>query len=359
MRRNLTDAAFWILAVLVLLWTVLPPPRAWVESLYSHGLYRWIAGCLVPVGDLAPFSLGALALVLVIPLGSVLLLRSLQRRRRQRTPWGRWSFRGLRKLAASVVVGYAAFLLVWGANYRRQPVEVQLQLDEGEIDTDEVHSFVERLVAMIERDAPTAGERDVARALASVRESLSRFLEDLHGHPPPLPTRVKALPAGFLLSFATSGTIVPVFLEAQTDAAMTDDWFLGVAAHELAHVAGYAGEADADLIGTIAGLRAEDPFARYAAALHALGRFLRALPRNARESVRSALPRVARSDLEARRKVALRYRRAGLVHLHQKVYDVYLHSQGVEAGIEDYSRTVELLVRARRKSLLPIAPRSE
>ena len=37
---------------------------------------------------------------------------------------------------------------------------------------------------------------------------------------------------------------------------------------EVAHLAGYCGEADANLVGFLAGLRAGDRFARYATALH-------------------------------------------------------------------------------------------
>ena len=91
---------------------------------------------------------------------------------------------------------------------------------------------------------------------------MSRFLEGLHGYAPTLPRRVKKLPPGTLLFFGRSGSILPIFLEAHADGAMHDAWFLRTAAHELAHVAGFSGEADADVVGFLAGLRADDRFAR-------------------------------------------------------------------------------------------------
>ena len=52
------------------------------------------------------------------------------------------------------------------------------------------------------------------------------------------------------------------------------------------------------------------------------------------------------------REVAVRYYKPALARPLSSLYDRYLRSQGVEAGVKDYDRVVTLLVYARRRGLL-------
>ena len=64
---------------------------------------------------------------------------------------------------------------------------------------------------------------------------------------------------------------------------------VATAAHELAHVAGYCGEADADAVGVLAGLASDDALARYATALAAFRRVCGALDESQRKPLFDAL----------------------------------------------------------------------
>ena len=351
--------------LLLTLWTVVPPAPLRVERLYSRGIYPWIAAVLVPLGDLVPFPLGWGAVALGVLLLPVVVFRSWRRCRAAGACPGRWLAAGLGRAGVWAVLGYAAFVFLWGANYRRLPIEEQLGLaapagEEAAAEDDggetarrrQVESLVAALVVAIRRNVPPPGERDAGRALEAIRRALYRSLSSWHGVAPVLPGKVKRLPSGSLLRFGTSGMILPLFLEAHTDGALTDVDHLGVAAHELAHVGGLSGEADAELAAIIAGLEADDRYARYAVALQAFRRCAWQLLPEARKRFEAALPRQARSDLEAMRAVAARYATPALRKLQRRSYDVFLRSQGVEAGVRDYSRVVELLVLARRRGLL-------
>ena len=71
------------LVAILLLWTFLPLPPGWIESLYSRGLYRFVSASLVSVGDSVPFPLGGVLLIGLAVALPVLVVVSLRRSRRR------------------------------------------------------------------------------------------------------------------------------------------------------------------------------------------------------------------------------------------------------------------------------------
>ncbi len=179
------------------------------------------------------------------------------------------------------------------------------------------------------------------------------LVERWQGSSPPLPRRVKLLPAGTLLTFGFSGLTTPI-LEPHVDAAQPGPGFLAVAAHELAHCAGFCSEADADLIAAVAGLGASDAYARYSVALHLFRHFSSHLDPAEQAKAASALPDRARRDIEAMEAAVARYRVAPLANVQREFYDAYLRSQGLEHGTREYSFIVRLLVAAERKGIVKL-----
>jgi hypothetical protein len=323
-----------------------------VERWYSRGIYPWIARAVVPLADLVPFSAG-LALYVLAPLGVVAwIVASRVRSRRSGVRLGRWGAGMLGKAAAAAVVLYAWFIAVWGAGYRREKIEVRLGLAGPTATAEEVSRVAAALARRVADDFVEPALRREEEALGSLRESLASVIEGWDGVRPALPRRVKRAPPGALLAFGTSGTIVPFILEANVDGAEPDVAFLATAAHELAHVAGLAGEDDADLAAAVAGLRAGDRLARYATALRLFRKFSAALPREESDRFHAALPAGAIEDLRRIDEASRRYRVPALARAGRKVYDSYLRSQGRKEGVKEYSRVVGLLVRAAEKGIV-------
>lgn len=352
--RVLLRGAAGIAACAVLLWTLLPPPRAIVETLYSRGLYRAVASIVVPAVDLVPFSvsfasLGALGVGLPF-----IFWRSWRAGRRADSTARRILLGWLEGAAMAFIFSYALFLFVWGAGYQRERLQDSLGLAGAEASLDDVRRWVAGLLAGIERDDPPPGERDGVAALDSLRRSLASFVEEREGVSPALPRRVKRLPAGSLLSWGTSGVTVPFFLEPHVDGAEPEAIFLFIAAHELAHVAGYCGEADADLAAAISGLRADHPYARYAVSLLLFGKFIADLPVGERVEAVLKLPPAAREDRQAARSAAARHRIERLARAQDAVYNAYLRSHGVKDGMREYSFVVRLLVAAEKKGIVEV-----
>ncbi len=331
----------------IALWQWLPVSALWVETYYSRQLYPQIAALLVPISDAVPFSLSLVAL-LTLPLLLFFGLIRLARQRRQQNRWVTTMLVGYRLFSVAALL-YLAFVVLWGANYQRQPIEVQLGLDPQPASDAEVETLARNLLLIIENTVEA--ERDAERALVASRQSLQNVVREATGTTPTLPQQLKILPEGTLIRLGgATGIMSPWTLEAHVDGALTPSEYVAVGVHELAHVAGYSGEADADLIAAIAGLRADDPFAQYATALRLFRDAIYQLPADEYNALWAELPERARDDIDTLYRT---YRRflppAWVSRMQQLVYDRYLRSQGVEAGISDYSRTTTLLVKAVRQ----------
>jgi len=351
--RKAALLALVILGVLEVLWFLAPPPPSAVERVYSRGVYPVLTEVTASLGDLITIPLGASVIIvagLVVPRTAYRLLRMA---RSGMPPRPRRFRRWTRRVAIAAILIYGLFIVFWGANYRRLPVETQLGLDQEPITAERLRALAEFLLLSIVRDLPRPEARQRERAEEAVRISFEDWLRRQLGRSAPrLPQRVKTVPPGLLLTFGTSGMLIPIFNEPVVDAGLSDTARLATAAHEWAHAAGFAGEADADAIGILVGLQAPDPYARYACALTAFYACAAALSGDDRTELIAALPEVARDDLRQARNASLRYKRSWLSSLQRGLHDAYLRSQGVSAGVQDYSRAITLLVRAHAAGYL-------
>jgi hypothetical protein len=329
-----------LLAAGILVWTLATPSSQWLEERYSRGLYQNIANILVPITNSVPFSISA---VLLITLPVFWLIWTVQRFRR------RQFFKWLRRTVFFALLLYTLFLFNWGANYGRESIESQLGLVATSFTDDDLQTLINTLASIIQNDVDV--ERNLETAQASLRASLIETVETITGITPTLPKWVKALPSGSLiLSGSASGVISPFTLEPHLDGALYEPYALAVGTHELAHIAGYAGEADTDFVAALAGLNASDPYARYATALKLWNDAVAQLPEEKRGDAFAALPEKARDDLQKMYEPFRRYRLPQWIqNLQTGLYNQYLVGQGVEEGVRDYSRTTTLLLAAQQQ----------
>lgn len=351
---------YWIVVAaawgLCALWKYLPLSQAWIEENYSRGLYRVNVAVMTPLTAWLPSSI-ALGIVILILLGLPALWIGAWvylRRTRGLSHWrGVWI--GVRGLLLVVPVILLWFLVLWGAGYQRLPAEARLALDTHDIADDEAAVIRAKMLEIIDRDLTPPGRRDVGRAVAAIAEAMRGVVVEWDGLPITLPSRVKATPPGLLLSNGTSGMAVPLTLEPHVDGGLPDTAFVQTAAHELGHVAGINVEAEATLIGFVAGLRAQDAYARYAVALDVYTDLARQLPTEAYKAAIELLPQEARDDLKAARDATYRYRIDWYGKLSWRMYDKYLQSQGIKEGRKNYSRGITLFTFAWRKGLVEVA----
>jgi hypothetical protein len=331
-----------ILTVIGAAWLVLPVPSQLVEDVYSRKIFPVLSSVIVRVFDLVGFSVVGVMLI-VVPILLIFLVVRIWRSRQSR--FGKVRLDLLWRVPLGLLAFYGLFVLLWGANYRRLPIEQILNLPVNTITASDLEKLASDLVTVMQKNANAP--RDSVKAFASLRASLEKEVEGINGVKPVLPLQVKSPPAGWLLLLETSGVISPLTLEAHVDAALPEPFFLATAAHELAHTAGFAGEADTDLLAALAGLHADDPYAKYTIAITYYARVSGDLSDAARKRLAAKLPARALEDFKSLREVYAAHQNPIAAQVSRLVYNKYLESQGVSAGIRDYSRVTKLLSAAR------------
>jgi hypothetical protein len=299
---------------------------------WARRLYPALSHAIVPLSERAAWPWTPLA-ALAVSAATVALIRTAPTQRRA---WAR---------AAGVVLLLAAgFEAAWGLHAARPGAPVRLGLApvgaaaRVPADDAELRPLAERLENVLSRDEP-AGPLDESAAQAAVRRELSAFASGVR-----LPQRVKRLPPGWLGALGVAGVISPWTLEAHVDGGLPAWARVAASAHELAHLSGFASEADAELLGLLAALRADHPHARYAGALRAWA----SLPATVRTP--SAVPARAEADLRALRE-ALASRRDAWADPAWRAYDLWLRSRGQEEGVSGYANGPRLLARAAEAGL--------
>src|ERR1700730_189887 len=122
MKKAPSDVAGWLaVPVIALVLFAVPLPEQTIEDFYSRGFYRGVQRGVTSLSNLAPFALLDLFI-----LGAVVLMVW-----RAARLWGvareagivAAAWEGLRRLMRGVAVLGLVFLLLWGLNSRRVPLD--------------------------------------------------------------------------------------------------------------------------------------------------------------------------------------------------------------------------------------------
>jgi hypothetical protein len=325
---------------------LLAPPW-WIERHWMAGPWAWWPAVTARLHALLPLPLTLTVLALGV---AGALAWALARPPRLR--------RSLLALASGAVLLAATFVPAWGVAYRRVPLAATLQLEPEGVGREALLVALERLAELVAQSAPAqplavlADDAALAAAVAAAARCVADADELVTGRRVALPAAVRTLPAGSFLRAGYAGIALPWLLEPHVDAGLAPAARLGVAAHELAHAAGWARESDTDVLAILAGLGCDHPWVRYASALRgvqALQVALRPLApdgsahRARMSAALASLPQVAHEDRAAQQAAARQWYAPALAQAVSGVYDGYLRSQGVREGIADYDAAGALL----------------
>lgn len=351
----------WFIGILfwglVILWYQYTPSEESIEFFYSRGLYRanvLVFALLQQVTELSLALLIVPGAVLIFLLLWILNWIYIRKKLKKNHFWGfwwgiKWGF---------ILTGFVlmCYLFLWGAGYQRKPIEAKLNLDIQNPTEDEVRVMLNTLLQIINENNVPRDKRDPQLSVQHIAKSMQKLVSEWDEVPIYLPTRVKKTPKGLFLLNSTSGMCVPFTLEPHVDGALPPYSFVATSAHELAHIAGYCGEADASFVGFVSALQSGDPLAKYSCALELYTRLVGFLTGEERKQALDRLPPEAHQDLKEEREVVNKYRIQWVSSVSWKVYDAYLKSQGVKEGVKDYGRAIKLIVAGARKGLVPLLP---
>lgn len=322
-------------------------PQA-TERWFSTGLYPRLQHVLTPLSNIVPFAVFDLAIAMGVIFVLVILGRGATGawRARRLAP----AIHALRRVVVSAAVVYLAFLLLWGFNYRRVSMTERLSVNPGGPTPAEVLQLgvqvVERLNALDEL-AHQSGWRQRPWENVTLRQAFTAIQRELSDAPAATPGRLKGTILGPYLRWASiDGVINPFGLEILANPDLLPYERPFVAAHEWAHLAGYADEAEANFVGWLTCIRA-DPGSQYSGWLALYWQISGEVGEAERTQLAKALAAGPRRDLDA---IVARVRRGEWPWLQSagwRIYDQYLKANRVEEGVRSYGAVLTLVLRAR------------
>jgi Protein of unknown function (DUF3810) len=260
----------------------------------------------------------------------------------------------LRALASTLAVygGFliTTFLVFWGFNYARPEFRTLIQLPKTTFSNDalfrefeEATQNITQLRAQFEAFQPVFQED-------SIRNEVKNAMYALHLTPSGNP-RARRLYAGTLLHFNTSGVYFPWTGECNIDAGLHALQQPFTLAHELAHGFGITDEGACNFIAYIACHNSFNSYTKYSGEL-AYWRYVAANTRavfpEKYKIIRDNLALPIKNDLAAIKKNMEEYA-DWLPVLQPLMYDTFLKSQGVKAGMLSYSEVILLVHDWKRK----------
>jgi hypothetical protein len=235
----------------------------------------------------------------------------------------------------------ATFLPLWGFNYARPDFRTLIQLPKTSFSNDALlHEFdiSTQTITSLRQQFDTFESHLVED---SIRTNVKKAMYDLHLTPIGAP-RARLLYAGTLLHFNTSGVYFPWTGECNIDAGLHPIQQPFTLAHELVHGFGITDEGACNFIAYIAGHSDTNVHRRYSAELaywrYVAGNVRLANPEKYKQ-VRENLPQNIKNDLEDIKKNMNQYA-DWLPILQPLLYDTFLKTQGVKAGMMSYSEIV-------------------
>ena len=337
----------WLRAALLLFAAavaLVPPGEQSVERWYADWLYPIIQANITSLSNRTPIALFDITIIGVSLIAIGIWTWSIRLARKKQALRSLW--RGFVATLTLLAIVYLWFLAAWGLNYARPPLESQLTFDKSKVTPQAVRALAERAVA--EANRTHAGAH--AAGFAPIHDSPQPLIDALHavekdlGRPR---ATIVATPKWSLLSpfyraSGVSGQLGPFFLETLLNPDLTGPERMAVLGHEWAHLSGYAPESDASFVGLLASMRA-GPAGEYSAWLDLVSEAASQLQPVTQRLVLQQLASGPRQDQSA-----IRERLKALVQPVERAawagYDQMLRSQGVEEGVQSYSRVVELLI---------------
>ena len=231
--KKRTVAGLFLLAFCLLCRYCLP-----AADFYAEKLYPFISGTLSLAGSLLPFSLTVITVICLVATFLLFIVQAIRHRDN--------SFFWLRKSLSVLLWAFVWFYMGWGNNYYRTGLYQRNGIRRVSYDEVVFKAFLDDYSAQLNRASVEAGEYD----RNSLEEDMKRYYsEEVSRYGYTALRRwqhiKKPMFNRLFSAVSVSGFMGPYFCESHVNRDVLEVDYPFVAAHELAHLAGVSGEAEA------------------------------------------------------------------------------------------------------------------
>lgn len=318
----------------MLLWH---PNSEWIERTYVNGTYASWEHVAFAIANPVPWSLGDVAGLAGI---AAIVWRIVAFFRNRKRSLAAFAFM-LIDVAAILGLYAVWFELSWGWNYARAPMEARLIFDQKRVTPQAADALRARAMHEMNVLAPLAhAHASDGLDLAVLKQYWLPVVRRAGDDWTPVTGPAKAtITDPFMQATGTSGYINPLALTVQTAGDLL--WFERPfdMAHEWTHVGAYAREDEANYAAILTCLRSSSPVIEYSGWFEL---FLY-LPPKGRYRRSDFVPLVWQDFAAIRRRDA-RHINVLLAHWTWRTYNVYLKSNRIASGIQNYNEVTRLIL---------------
>lgn len=341
---NAEPVRWWIVFTVLALIVIAVPIPAWIiDDFYSRDMYAWFQHIMTTGTNILPLAVLDLILAVAAVMFVYRLIRLFHVVRQRGLIDAMWE--GFRRLVRFAAVTILLFLWAWGFNYRRIPLDVALKQPAVAPSVDALKvafGDAAALAASLRTQAETAGRpHSIALELKGPMNVALRLLGRAELQTPAEPKYSLILTPFFNWSGVTGMTnpfghetiILPDLLPYEKPF---------VIAHEWAHLAGHADEAEASAVGWLACMKG-GPTLAYSASLYLIMETAAALPADVRKDMLAHVEGGVRTDLDAITE-RMKQQNPTIQQTTSRVYDEYLRANRVADGTASYGRALQLIL---------------
>jgi hypothetical protein len=308
------------------------------ETVYSQTFYPLVAFILSFVSKWVSFSMddafyGLLALFLVV-LVILVIFRKIK--------FG--SF--LLMIVQTLAVCYVLFYWFWGFNYYRTGINERLEISKSKPDSVQFVRVLENLIAKTNASYCTYENVSFSTIDSLVEASYKRNASFLKVKYPQGNRRPKPITlSNFFAKAGIAGYYGPFFSEVHLNDSLLMIEYPQVLAHEFAHQFGITSEAEANFYGWLVCAQSDSKHLQYSANISMVNYFLSQSKHlhNFPELVRQ-IDKPVIDDIRKVQKHWENMRNEKIDKAAGKVNDVYLKTNKIEKGIEDYFGVVQFVM---------------
>lgn len=341
MRKNRSTK--WIILPIVALITFGLTQLAYrfpsvTEKLYSQKMYVAIAQIISPLSNIFPFSLDDIFYFLLILIFLLLIFLIIIRK---------ISFAKTGKTVLNVLAAtYILFYVLWGFNYFREDLNQRLNLTQHEPNTE---SFIEQLKIQIESTNQSwcSFENWNAEEIdTNIEISYKNLAHPLKINYPLGKRRAKKITiSSFFAKAGISGYYGPFFNEVHVNSYILPVEYPFVLAHEKAHQFGITNEAEANFYAWLVCTKSKSKQLQYSANLHILRYFLyQGYQLEEYPEIIAKLDDRVKKDMQLVSENWKNLRNEKIDKVASKANDIYLKSNKIEKGIQEYQGVLKFVM---------------
>jgi len=309
-----------------------------VESIYSKGLYPYIATLLSAISNLFTFSLWDVfwSVVVLGVLGSIVLMIS------RRMKIGIFLVRTLQTAALL----FSFFYFSWGFNYYRQPIEKRLRWTRHIEKEDMFPTLLDSLISGANASRTEIKKEDYPAIDRLVEDSYQKhaaYFEYNYPNGGRLPKTM--LFTSFFAKSGVSGYFGPFFNEVHVNGKLLPTEYPFVLAHEKAHQFGVSSEAEANFMAWYICNESGDNRLKYSGNIQLLQYFLGdPFHREAIKEYLKKFDKKAMADIMAQRNHWKELRNETLDKAQTAANNAYLKTNRIHEGVMNYNSAVRIAI---------------